>query len=222
MTAKLKELLIVGGLVALVAGYFIWRQAERHAGALAVITHQADSTHVADSVASLNTLRIAQEAQTHAEAAKSAALKQIAHQRADSARQDSLVRVSANERERAEQLLRDSLATTTELRAELGRSVAQSRRDSADSKQRIDALTRTQVLLLGAIQADSASHATELRALDAMRARAEASEKLTALVKQAEPSFLSKHLSLTVGYGAVSDNGVHTGPAVVMGWKVWP
>ena len=48
-------------------------------------------------------------------------------------------------------------------------------------------------------------------------------DSLVLALNQSQPSFLSRHASVTVGYGAVEQGGkVIAGPGVLAGWRVWP
>ena len=223
MTAKLKEWLIVGGLVALVAAFFIFRQSERHKGAVAVLTHQNDSTIKVQVGIVQQTARKASLDSLHQVAALSAARQQIVKQKADSARQDSLVRVSANERARAEAVLRDSLATVQALRHELSGMVASSRADSAtyaELHRQDQASIRS---LLTVVAADSVASSAKDRQVASLQALNKSLKAEVDLVKQAQPSFIGRHASLTIGAGCAEQSGnVACGPAIVAGWKVLP
>ena len=188
MTAKLKEWLIVGGLVALVAAFFIFRQSERHKGAVAVLTHQNDSTIKVQVGIGQQTARKASLDSLHQVAALSAARQQIVKQKADSARQDSLVRVSANERDRATKVLADSVSSLADLRGEVERLVASSRADSAASAVERTGSQRTIASLLTVVAADSVSLASERSKSASLAALVELTKREVALLKSQQPS----------------------------------
>lgn len=189
------------GLLLLAGGFLWFRASERHAGAIAVLTHQADSTVTAIAK---DTARIAQEArqkEADAQGLLDKARAQIARQRADSAKQDSIVRASANERANAERVLRDSLATVGALRSELGRMLAQSRVDSGAAKQAASEAARTVGSLLSVIAADSAALTAERARSASLTALAASLQAEVRLLRESQPSGVGKVIWAIAGGG---------------------
>jgi hypothetical protein len=176
------------GLLLAVGGYFWWRHDVGQKAIVAYVTHSTDSTIKVKQKALDSASQKAQQDSVTRERALSAAKAQIVRQRADSARADSLIKVSANERERAERLLRDSLASAADLRNELGRAIAQSRADSGASvAQHIaDALTIRSLMVV--ISADSTALASSHAELRATQALADLRLREIGLLKAQAPS----------------------------------
>ena len=188
-TAALHRLYgILLGLVVLVGGYLFWRQHERSVGAIAVVTQAVrDSAKVVqDSLA--QSVQQARSAEQVRQVALGAAQRQIARQRADSARQDSIVRVSANERQKAEAALRDSLVSAGELRTRLAALDASSRADSAAWASDRGAFQRTVGSLLAVVHADSLTIQAERQRADRAEQLAALRARETALVRKQAPS----------------------------------
>src|SRR3984957_7286564 len=166
----------------IVGGGLIWLiQHERNVGALnAALAIERDSVkHERDSVAA--DAKVAKSAANKAEIERQKALALVARQRADSARQDSLVRASANARAQAEQVARDSSASAQALRAALENVLAASRRDSAQYAADRQASTRTVSGLTAALAAADSALAAEQHHSAALTALA---ASLTAELKQ--------------------------------------
>lgn len=217
---KLYGWIILGVVaVALVLGIM---QRERHAGAVAVLTkqsaaqldtanHRADSTHRDALQATADAAKLRHQARAEVKRDSLARLVD-----------DSIHRVSADERQRAAKLLADSLATLAQLRGQLGRLIATSRADSVSSQQERVASQRTIASLLATVAADSTAIAKGLSAYTQQLAATNVATKEVALLKSQAPSFLGRHLSLTAGYGCTVKDQAACGPAVVAGWKILP
>ena len=223
MSLPLKDYAIGGAVIAVIALGVIEYKSIEHKGALKEITRQTESTIAAQQDTVKMTAQDAARAVSQAQVQKDRAYAQIAKQRADSARQDSLVRVSANERARAEAVLRDSLATVQALRHELSGMVASSRADSAtyaELHRQDQASIRS---LLTVVAADSVASSAKDRQVASLQALNKSLKAEVDLVKQAQPSFIGRHASLTIGAGCAEQSGnVACGPAIVGGWKVFP
>ena len=79
------------------------------------------------------------------------------------------------------------------------------------------------------VQADSAIRVCRVTVSDCMaygvaqKARGDSLDAALGNANKAKPDFFQRHLALTFGYGAVANGGkVLTGPAVSLGWKLWP
>ena len=222
--ARLHQLYLIGIALILAVGAFLWfRASERHAGAIAVLTHQNDSTiKVQVGIVQQTALRASLDS-LHQQAALSAARQQVARQNALQRATDSLIQVSANERQRSERVLADSLATVRGLRDQLAAQVRSSVADSAafateraGQRASLDAAWAT-------IRADSVSLQSTRAELNAVKSLADLRLREIGLLKAQAPSFLGRHASITVGGGCAEQGGnVACGPAVVAGWKVLP
>ena len=176
------------GLILLVGGFLWFRASERHAGAIAVLTHQNDSTiKVQVGIVQQTALRASLDS-LHQQAALSAARQQVARQNALQRATDSLIQVSANERQRSERVLADSLATVRGLRDQLAAEVRSSRADSAASADRRNGDGATIRSLLAVVAADSTALASSRAELRATQALADLRLREVQLVKEQMPS----------------------------------
>lgn len=179
------------------SGLALFAMEERAIGQRDLLLHVADSTATLakDSVAIRS--QIAQEAVKVAEQARDKANAKIARQRADSVKQDSLIRVSANARTDALRVLADSAASVAALHATLSRLVRQSQQDSVSWGVFRDHADRTIASLLATVTADSlALHAEQSRSASLVALNASTAEKVK-LLTQAQPSTFGKILRYT-------------------------
>ena len=222
MTLPFKDYLIGACVLAVIGGGIGYTLHERSVGALNEKLKNTEATaHVQlDSVAS--TSRTAQEAASQAQAQKLSALRLVAAGEALRAKQDSIVKESANEREAATKLLADSLASLGQLRSEVGRLVSRSRADSGAAATQIAADHRTIAGLLAVVNGDSLALTAEQRRSQSLQALTETLTREVGLLKGQKPSVFSR-CGLSVGYGSTYSAGViHAGPSVVAGCRVLP
>lgn len=148
---------------------------------------QSDSADVSRKVA--NAMRVAARAEV-----KRDSLQRI--------KTDSTIRESANERQRAERLLADSLATTADLRDALGRMAVRGRSDSVAYTVQSAADQHTIHTLSTALASDSTALQRGVSALQAATKRAESAEAMNKLYQQARPSTFG-NLARSVGWAGV-------------------
>lgn len=191
---------VIGALL-LIVGLAWWRHDVSQKAIQAYQLHALDSTKTKqiDSVA--RTSRLAQDAEKAAQAAKTQALRQVAAGEALRAKQDSLVKVSANARADAEKALADSQATVATLRGDLSRLVSATRADSAAHARTLAGRDSLDRQLWRTISAGSLALTAEQRRSQSLQALTETLTKEIALVRKSQPSFVSNHLGAGVGYG---------------------
>lgn len=214
-----KAYLCAIGAILVAGGLFWWRQSERHAGAIAVLTHQNDSTIQVQVGIVQQTAQKAHQDSIHQVAALSAARQQVARQKADSARQDSLVRQAHDERAQALAVVADSLATVHALRDQVVRLVEGGQRDSVTAAELQRQTARTIQSLLATVEADSTALASSRAELNAVKSLADLRLRETNLLKQQQPSFVSRHVAVGVGYGCSTKECAPMVGAMV---RVWP
>lgn len=138
-------------------------------------------------------------------------------------RTDSALRSSAAERNLAHQLLHDSTASMAALRERLEGLDAASVRDSVAVAAERTQHTQTVLALTRALQADSTALGRQTDALNALRARAESSERLNALYRADKGGWLRNHVVVSAGYGGTLSKGeIRTGPTISAGIRLWP
>ena len=204
MTSAQRELAYLGTILTFVVGGLLyWRHHERADAIVQFQLHAQDSTAKVqlDSVAS--TSRAALEAASQAQAQKAQALRLVAAGEALRAKQDSLVKVSANERQKAEQVAKDSAATAQALRLSLEAVIAASRRDSAVAASERKASGNTIAQLLRSINGSDTTDAygktvhvagyvdaltAEQRRSHSLHALTETLTREVGLLKKAQPS----------------------------------
>lgn len=135
------------------------------------------------------------------------------------AKNDSLVRQSANERARAISMLCDSLVSADSLRREIGRLVHAGAQDSASFARERDQHRQTVAVLLAAIAADSASLAAHEAREASLQALQMTLQRQIGLLKASQPSFVSQHVGVGVGYGCGAKGCEPVAAAIV---RVWP
>ncbi len=190
------------GLLLAVGGFLWFRASERHAGAIAVLTHQADSTaHVlAKQVDS--TSRVALQAASQAQAQKAQALRLVAAGEALRAKQDSTMRASSAERLRATKMVADSLATLAQLRDEIGRLVRLGGRDSTSNAEQHAIDQRSIHGLLATVHADSLALTAEQRRSQSLQALTETLTREVTLLKKSQPSMFGNVVRVVGWAGA--------------------
>ncbi len=182
---------LYGILIALLVavGSLAWRRHDIQQKAVqAYELRSLDSTKTTqlDSVAQRS--RDAVQAASQAQAQKLSALRLVAAGEALRAKQDSLVKVSANERARAEAALRDSLATVGTLRSALSRLDSVSRADSTAAATVRVSSQQTIVQLLAVVRSDSVALTAEQRRSQSLQALTETLTREVGLLKKAQPS----------------------------------
>jgi len=163
----------------LIVGYDGWSRAEREKGAQRVLLHQADSTHHADSVASIELTRIALAA------SEEAAVLRVRFR--DAQARDHAV-AGQRVRDSALAVARDSAATVGALRQQIERLVGASDSAEASHAREVEALRHSLRLAASTIEADSSAMARGLVALNAATARALAAESQARLLRRMLPS----------------------------------
>lgn len=224
MTAQQRNLAeILAALVVLIGGYLGWRTHERAVGALSLQIHASDSTAKAGVAMAAKATGVAQDAVKAAQAQHTKALQQLAASEALRKSTEDAARAASEARDAATKAAEDSAASIAVLREAIGRLVSDSRADSARAAAQRDSQGAAIRALLATIAADSTALAAEQAKSRALQTEASALTKELSLVKQSQPGFLSRHASVTVGYGATEHAGlVYAGASVVAGWKVFP
>ena len=155
-TTRLHQLYLIGIALLVAVGVLLyWRSYERHQGAIAVILHQTDSTVTVQKRKALSDSLVAAQAVKDAEAQKGKALALVAAGKALQARTDSIAHSASEERDAAQSVLADSLATVVALRGRLEALVIATQRDSAAHQVQSAADGQTIRRLLAVIAADS-------------------------------------------------------------------
>ena len=186
------------GLLLLVGGFLWWRYDIGQKAVIAYVTHGADSTLKVAQDSSAKALRDTVAASKRVQASKDSLTRQTALLKAQRAKSDSVTKVEASARQRAEQALADSLAGTVTLRTSLAGLIVASRQDSiAHEAERVQD-TADHRAFVSAITADSAQHQTDVHALSLMEGRAQAAERLAALLKKSQPGFIGKYAGWAV------------------------
>ena len=179
MTLPLKDWLMAGGLVAVIAGGVYVRQYERHQGELAAITKPL--------LAELASLR-------------------------DKIRADSVLVVQHDTTKVYRQVVRSD-------------TVLQRLIDTAVVHHRDTVVVTREVLVEAKAALDSTKGVADAcctLARDRGK-RLAAQDSLILVLRAQAPSFLSRHLSVGVGYGALLASGkLETGPVVSVGIRLWP
>ena len=199
MTLPIKDYLIGAVVVAVIGGGIGFTLHERQVGALAVQLRATDSVRIVQTQSADSTRRIALQAASVAQVQKVSALKLVAAGEALRAKQDSLVKESADEREAAMKLLADSLASLGQLRSEVGRLVSRSRADSGAAATQIAADHRTIAGLLAVVSGDSLALTAEQRRSQSLQALTVTLQNEVGLLKKAQPSKIEGVLKV-IGY----------------------
>lgn len=198
-------LYLAGAVVALL-GYAGWARSEQSKGALKFQLAALDSAHhVAVQVAD-SALVVASSATLESDRVKAEALAKVERGKVVARQADSTARASADERRRAENILRDSLATTATLREEIARLVEVARRDSVSHarKQSVDA--DAIAALLQSVHAQDVALSRQQEAT--------ASEVRRALLAEQEVQVLRKQI------GGATKNWVTAGIYIAAGFGV--
>ena len=185
----------------LIVGYAGWSRAEREAGAQRVLLHHADSTHHADSVASIETTRIALAASEEAAVLRVRFRDAQARDRALAGQREAAVARLASVRDSALAVARDSAATVGALRQQIERLVEASDSAEASHAREVEALRHSLRLAASTIKADSSAIARSLVALNAATARALAAESQARLLRRMLPSTLGGWTKLAAAGG---------------------
>lgn len=189
--------MVVVGLVIVVAVFLGFRQSERHKGALAVLFHQADSTHKADSLASLRAVDSLAQVNARLGTLAIAAQGKAKAYEAAKVTDDTVAAHLASARDSLAKLIADSLATMAELRASGLRLIAAS--DSAERAHKIERQSADSALAAAkrtyTFAIDSVGKAAN-RAIQSAVKRATDAEGETKLAKQLLPSTLGGWLKV--------------------------
>lgn len=201
-----KVWLAVVGLILLVGTLAFYRQHERHAGALALLTQQVESTRITQHVVTDSLNGVRQQAKQATAALLVAARVEVRKDSVQRLKTDSMVRVASAERVRAEQLLEDSLATISQLRQQVVRLVEVGRRDSAlFATQQLTSI-RAQAALARVIVGDSVAMHAGVLSYNSLLAEKMAGDQEIKLLKSQRPGVAGTALRLTAavlaGYGA--------------------
>lgn len=188
MIIPVKFYLYGGAVLALFLGYAGFVSYERNIGAFRQKAAVADSVAKAAVTASRAATARAATAEAEAAALRQHAYVEIQKDRAVAHRTDSALTATANERQRAEQLLADSLASFAQMRAEVVQLVAKSRADSVAMATERAQYFASRGALLAALAADTVALNAGVMATNAATARATAAERQRDLYKSAQPS----------------------------------
>ena len=191
--------LIAVALLAVTYGAFVHQQ--RAIGAQRVLLHQADSTHHADSVASIELTRIALAASEEAAVLRVRFRDAQARDRALAGQREAAVARLASVRDSALAVARDSAATVGALRQQIERLVGASDSAEASHAREVEALRHSLRLAASTIEADSSAMARGLVALNAATARALAAESQARLLRRMLPSTLGGWTKLAAAGG---------------------
>ena len=185
----------------LIVGYDGWSRAEREKGAQRVLLHQADSTHHADSVASIELTRIALAASEEAAVLRVRFRDAQARDHAVAGQREAATARLASVRDSALAVARDSAATVGALRQQIERLVGASDSAEASHAREVEALRHSLRLAASTIEADSSAIARSLVALNAATARAVAAESQARLLRRMLPSTLGGWTKLAAAGG---------------------
>ena len=187
----------VVALVIVVAGFLFFRQHERHLGELAVLFHQADSTHKADSLASLKAADSLATANKKLGSLVVTAQGKAKAFEAAKVTSDTIATHLASARDSLAKLIGDSLATMAELRASGRRLIAViDSSEFAHTKERQSADSALQAAKTAyTFAVDSVGKAAN-RAIQAAVKRATDAEGETKIAKQLLPSTLGGWLKV--------------------------
>ena len=223
MTLPLKDWLIGGAVVAVIAGGIIGVREIEHRGAVKVLTQQVrDSAKVVTDSLAKDTRR-ALQAEQDRQAALTLANNQVAAGKRLQDRTDSAAKDAGTMRDAANRVLVDSLATLDALHTALFNLVAASRADSAAAVQQRVHDGQTIAGLLFALEADSTAFAAERKRAADLQALSDLHARESALLRQQQPSFVANHTAVGVGYGCGAFGGkVACGPVVAAMVRVWP
>lgn len=220
--APLAVYLLIGSVAAGAAWLAVHDANQRQRGADEIIRKQLTAAldtarRVSDSTAavadSMRTASAILRVRARAEAAKDAATQ---------ARADAAIQAASSERDAARRLLEDSMATTAQLRGQVGRMIVREVADSITHAQERAQAARTKAALLATIDGDSTAIRSAAGAIAAAIKRAEAAERLAKAAKPARVGLLSR-CGAIAGYGGVLAGGGFTaGPALTLGCRVFP
>jgi hypothetical protein len=183
---RFSVIVLVVVLVAVTSGAFVRQQ--RQIGAQRVLLHQADSSHHADSVASVKLTRIALAATARADLARQAFRDAEAGQRTVAEAREAAVGRLAIARDSALAVAQDSTATVVELRRQVERLVGASDSAELSHAREVEALRHSLRLAALTIEADSTAIARGLAAVNGATARAVAAETQARLLRRMLPS----------------------------------
>ena len=196
------------GVLLLVGGFLWFRASERHAGAIAVLTHQVDSTVTVQKRKALSDSLYAAQAVRDAETQKGKALALVAAGRALQSHTDSIARSAADARALAERTLADSQATVSQLRSALSELRLASLHDSDNAKQsatRADGIIHA---LMGTLVQDSLALSAERSHAASLQALATSLQTEVGLLKKSQPSKFWGVVKI-VGVGVVAFEAGH-------------
>ena len=185
----------------LIVGYSGWSRAERAKGAQRVLLHHADSTHHADSVASIEMTRIALAASEEAAVLRVRFRDAQARDRAAASEREAAAARLASVRDSALAVARDSAATVGALRQQIERFVGASDSAEASHAREVEALRHLLRLAASTIEADSSAIARGIAAVNAATARAVAAESQARLLRRMLPSTLGGWTKLAAAGG---------------------
>ena len=191
--------LIAVALLAVTYGAFVHQQ--RAIGAQRVLLHQADSTHHADSVASIELTRIALAASEEAAVLRVRFRDAQARDHAVAGQREAATARLASVRDSALAVARDSAATVGALRQQIERFVGASDSAEASHAREVEALRHSLRLAASTIEADSSAIARSLVALNAATARAVAAESQARLLRRMLPSTVGGWAKLAAAGG---------------------
>lgn len=193
----------------LVVGAFVWfTVAQRSAaeqGALRERLRLADSTHRSDSLAHQELADSAKVARLLSDSLRSAARREARRDAIAQSRTDSILRETSDARRSASAVLRDSLATISQLRDELHGLIVRSVADSVGMERERAQHQRTVAGFHLALTQDSLTIARSLDAENAAVRRAVSAERQRDVLRQQLPSTVGNvaraGLYLAAGFG---------------------
>lgn len=223
MNLPVKDYIIGGAVIAVLAIVGTLIHEKSHDKQLEAQKIVADSAHKTDSLSGIQKEKARIQADLRADSIKKVGERQVAKAAALQAHTDSAAKAASEERDIATKLLADSLATVVQLRTELTKLVSTSLADATAATKQHTEDQKAIVDLTASVSSQKSAKESAIDEAHVNLKRAVDAEKQRDIAKGLQPSFFQRHISVALGYAAISNGGkIVSGPGASVGWRVWP